>query len=587
MTALSHRRARRAPRIIHRLTPARIRGSRAEHGYVAVLVALLLLTFVGLSAFSVDVGHWYLVGQQAQRAADAAALAGVTNLPGNQPGAHSTAQRFATANGFTNGADSTTVTSSLDGSPTRLRVTVKRTVDNIFGPLLGVARTPVTKTAVADYTGPVPMGSPCNEFGDDPDATSATRDSACNGTANFWANINAPKTLKQNGDPISAEPCSTSVYGRDGCSGSSNDETDPNGYFYTVSVKAGMAGQSLSIQIFDPVSVDSGQTCDLSFGSSSVWGDKKAKYTYKAKNPWHTSGNASSSDRYAKGVSSSYCTGDTLLDVTNNQQPVTTRFTVRSPSATSWDPLSFPVVCQRTFGGWEGYWRSGYSTGVNTLYSVLDDGSPDYRADVAEGWRQWVTICNISNAQVGDYLVQVQTNTGTAGDNANGNNSFGIRAIGSNLSAISVSGRERMGIFANNFGTTTTFYLARVTSGSAGGFLDVILYDVGDSNASGSIKIVPPSGGSYSGCTGYGVTTAVSSSTCSFSVPYVSQSSSSSFNGRYQVIKVPIPLGYTCNDADPTQCWVKLQYTYGSGAQPTDVTEWSAKLEGDPIRLVE
>ena len=124
----------------------------------------------GLTAFAVDVGHWYVTGQQAQRAADAAALAGVPNLPGNQTTAFSTAQTFTKTNGFNNAAaDTVVVTTGIDGTPTRLRVTVTKTVDNVFGGLFGIDKTTITRTAVADYAGPVPMGSPCNEFGNDPE----------------------------------------------------------------------------------------------------------------------------------------------------------------------------------------------------------------------------------------------------------------------------------------------------------------------------------------------------------------------------------------------------------------------------------
>ena len=68
-------------------------GESPESGYVAVMTGLLLLVLMGISAFAVDVGYWYLVGQQEQRAADAAALAGVTGLPGNAVGAYTIAQK--------------------------------------------------------------------------------------------------------------------------------------------------------------------------------------------------------------------------------------------------------------------------------------------------------------------------------------------------------------------------------------------------------------------------------------------------------------------------------------------------------------
>ena len=62
-----------------------------------------MLVFVGLAAIAVDLGRSYVVGQQGQRAADAAAMAGVVSLPGDQATAKTTALRYATLNGFTGG----------------------------------------------------------------------------------------------------------------------------------------------------------------------------------------------------------------------------------------------------------------------------------------------------------------------------------------------------------------------------------------------------------------------------------------------------------------------------------------------------
>ncbi len=142
--------------------------TRDERGYIAVTTGLILIVLMSFSAFAVDVGNWYLTGQRAQRAADAAALAGVVKLPGNQTAAFSMAQSYSANNGFTNGSASTVVSPALSGGPTRLRVDVSRTVNNLFGPLLGRPTTTISRYAVADYAGPVPLGSPCNRFGDDP-----------------------------------------------------------------------------------------------------------------------------------------------------------------------------------------------------------------------------------------------------------------------------------------------------------------------------------------------------------------------------------------------------------------------------------
>ena len=57
-----------------------------EQGYVAILVALLVATIMlPLCAIAVDVARWYVEIERMQNAADAAALAGVTYLPG-RPG---------------------------------------------------------------------------------------------------------------------------------------------------------------------------------------------------------------------------------------------------------------------------------------------------------------------------------------------------------------------------------------------------------------------------------------------------------------------------------------------------------------------
>jgi hypothetical protein len=539
--------------------------SGSERGYVAVVTAVLLVLLMGLCAFAVDVGNWYYTGQQAQRAADAAALAGVTNLPGKPSLAYSTAQTYSGINGFTNAVDGTTVTTGLDGRPTRLRVTVSKSVNNIFGPLLGAAQTTITRTAVADYAGPVPMGSPCNEFGNDPDATSAVRGSTCSGVSGqMWVNVNSPAAAKANGDAYQSKVCDSNV---DGCASSSGPNTDytADGYFYTISVKKGMP--KLVVELFDPVFVETGLTCGSNFGSddseavdalNDVVGDE--------------------STRYKSGADAPYCTGDNLY---SGSQVMETKFTLRSPSANSWDPLSFSPVCSKTYKGHSG-----------SLFKVLDqyekDSAPKksrstYDADLADGFRRWTVLCEISSPAVGDYLLQVQSNVGGDYDKANAGNRFAIRATGADNNAISISGREKMGMYSNKPGAETEFYLARVPSGAAGQILNVNLFDVGDSNKDGRIKLVSPSGSDYSGCIGNGVTSVIDSD-CSFKV---TAGNPSAFNGKWQTVSIPIPSGYTCDDTDQTQCWVKLKYLYGSGSKPTDVTAWTASIEGDPVRLVE
>ncbi len=538
------------------------RRQRNERGYIAVMSALLLTVLVSLSAFAVDVGHWYLMSQRAQKAADAAALAGVTKLPGSQTNAYALAQQYSKNNGFDDADADVVVTPSRGTNATQLRVDVDRTVDNFFGSLLGLPTSTVSSHAIADYTGPIPMGSPCNEFGNDPEATSLVRAASCDAiNGNLWANVNGPSADKQNGDAYSSQTCNTSVTGRDGCSSSTNSQYDPNGYLYDITVKGALP--TLNVQLFDPVAVNVGLTCGTGFSGTNPRG---------AVNPWHLVDLGSTLDRYASGVASNYCTGDNIYSGTQVQR---TRFVLRAPSASSWDPMSGAIVCDITYDGYTG-----------TLYNVLHQGSAGYRANIAENFRRWVNFCSVANPVQGTYSLQVTSNVAGVYQDADTGNRFSVRAttlspVGLNL--VTVTGRERMGMFANKNGSLTSFHLARIPSGTGGSTLKVNLYDVGDSNQSGNIRIVPPDGSSFSGCTGSGVTTSIFSN-CSFTV---TAGSPSAFNGRFQNVDVPIPVGYSCDDNDPTDCWVKLVYDYGATAQPTDVTAWSAQLEGDPIRLIE
>ncbi len=312
---------------------ARVRSGlqNREGGYVAVTVAIMLTVLLSFCAFAVDVGNWYFVGQRAQRAADAAALAGVTALPNDPSTAFAAAQTLATRNNFPNGGK-ISVTPTLDGRPTRLRVTINTTVKNQFGWLMGIPETTVSRTAVADYAGPVPMGSPCNEYGQDPDA-GGNKSSNCDYTGAFWANVGSPKATKASGDAFQNGVCGS---GNDGCSGSTNIDYDPDGYIYLVNISQPVS--NLTIEAFDPAQVVVGDHCDANnlsnaknLGAKAVVGDASTRYAPND-GPW--------------------CTGDTVIN--GGSGLVKTQFTVYSPGQNTWNPLSWPVACNKQFDGFNG-----------------------------------------------------------------------------------------------------------------------------------------------------------------------------------------------------------------------------------------
>ena len=523
------------------------------------MVALLMTVLLSFCAFAVDVSNWYFTGQRAQRAADAAALGGVPYLPGNSVSAFAKAQDLATANDFgASAATSTTVSPTLDGRPTRLRVTVSRTVQNQFGWLLGMPTKTISRTAVADYAGPVPMGSPCNTFGDDPDKGGIATGTACSGVGQYWANVNAPATEKGQGDP--AKTCSSAW---DGCSGSTNTQYDDDGYFYTVSVAT--AGLSkLNIELFDPAFVNTGTDCKTNRHRAP-----QRRETHRTTScPTRRVGTSRAPTMRQRLLRRR------LLPRQRHHGPDVDPVHRSIPERVRLGPHLFPLVsgCQKTYVGFDG-----------ALYPALNKGSGSYNAAVVDSFRRWTTLCTINNPVKGDYLIQVKTN-GLGTDGVIGSNHFSIRAYGSTATeanSVAMSGREKMSMDSNKPAALATFYLARVPSGAAGQLLKVSLFDVvTHPRPAPSASSTPPAGGAYSGCTGAGVTTAINSD-CSFQVqPHRLQRQVA--DGQH-----PHPSQLHVPGQRRTACWVKLVYDYGASAAPTDITTWTASIEGDPVRLVE
>lgn len=209
---------------------------QTERGAVLPLVGIMLVVLLGLSAFATDLGWFYLNASRAQRAADAAALAGVIYMPEKfATDASNTARQVATANGFTDGVGAAVVTParvqdvSGANAPYELRVTVSVTVPTFFLKVFGKASQKITRSAIAEFVPPLPMGSPGSTFGNDPQS----------GTwVGFWANIHGKYTDTRMGDAYSSW-CPDGAGSGANCSTSPNPSWRDRGYLYGVDVAAG------------------------------------------------------------------------------------------------------------------------------------------------------------------------------------------------------------------------------------------------------------------------------------------------------------------------------------------------------------
>ena len=138
-----------------------------ERGQIVVIFAGAIIAFVALSAIVIDVSWYWSNSLRMQRAADAAALAGVVWLPENVPSARAAAEAEATKNGYTTSSvTGVTVTAEADKSNSRrLVVTVSGPVNTYFARVLGLTSLNASRTSKADFVLPVPMGSPQNYYG--------------------------------------------------------------------------------------------------------------------------------------------------------------------------------------------------------------------------------------------------------------------------------------------------------------------------------------------------------------------------------------------------------------------------------------
>ena len=129
----------------HRLL-ARLRD---ESGQAFILPAVMLVFLLGIAALVVDVGAWYHSQREAQRVADAAALAAAQELPVSTAAATAQALDYAQRNGQTLSASDVTFTTTNMPNDT-VSVKVKRTESSVFAKLVGVDTVTIRTAATAE-----------------------------------------------------------------------------------------------------------------------------------------------------------------------------------------------------------------------------------------------------------------------------------------------------------------------------------------------------------------------------------------------------------------------------------------------------
>ncbi len=178
--------------------------------------------------------------------------------------------------------------------------------------------------------------------------------------------------------------------------------------------------------------------------------------------------------------------------------PPVTRFTLRVPEGAPPFPgaapspntpgtrLDNPVVCEETFGySTPAFWATNDSSLWEEWRDNNEDtdGTGDLGHLFDETFRQWVELCPVSDAEAGDYILQVETNTlGEGEGGGGGGNRFSIRARAEGAAGntdVQVAADGRLTLSAD-VASGNDFFVTEVTSSPSDRVLELTFYDPAD-----------------------------------------------------------------------------------------------------------
>lgn len=142
-----------------------LRMLRDDEGATAVVIAVMLVVFLGLGAFLIDAGALYSERRSLQGAADAGALAGVQELPGSPGTAVGVSNSFASRNATNLGVTGAVITSRVIGGDQVECVIRDPARSLMFARFLGVNTARVGARSVAAVQSPTAYASGVMPFG--------------------------------------------------------------------------------------------------------------------------------------------------------------------------------------------------------------------------------------------------------------------------------------------------------------------------------------------------------------------------------------------------------------------------------------
>ncbi len=448
-----------------------------DRGFVLVFFALAIVTLIGIAALVVDIGNWYLQSDRIQRAADSAALAGVVFMPGDfsgPGGAADVAKSVAASNGYTSNVNVSEVYQNGVLEPHELQVTITDPdIPTFFAKVFGLDSIKETRTSIAEFQPPVPLGSAENSFGTGnlPLASSG----AAAAPTGIWAAASGYCTSKENGDeylsafdatytgstwlcsatPTPQDPDATDNFEYNGNNGSGYAYA--GGYSYDIVTPPSATGVTT-----DPITVEA---FDPAFEISACTG----------------SGAVDSPDSNNGGPTSNVTTA---YDLTYSPVPLNPGQDVAVPGLVV-GPTSAPPIIAGTTNQYVAASGDQTTCGLWATLFTIPAGSNDgdYRLDVSTP-QTFTPMQNSDGSNV--YALRVYEGPGTIPPTEP--NLAGPWTRCSTITTDAwysptcpvVQGVNALGVYVNQSGNQGAFYLAQIDQSYAGHVLEVNLFDPGE-----------------------------------------------------------------------------------------------------------
>jgi len=589
----------------------------AERGQVLVLLVMSIIVLFGFVALVIDVSWYWSNSLRVQRAADAAALAGAVDLPGN-PGASGvltlgtgTGDAYAEAakNGYTNGTGGVTVTPVQDATnKNQMIVTISAPVGTFFMRVFGIQTIAAARTSKALFTLPVPMGSPENYYG----VFGSVRNGTYNNGAASTHGLTGPSTACLNG----VANCYQDTLGQ---------SLNPRGFWATMNTEGAANVNGDAYQPFyDTPTSTAAKTCPY---AGTACYDAYNYYNYAISMPPNTSGGyvfiydpvfcattagSGTGDRWFSG-SAQVSTWYELFSDPNNTPYVLTDDTLIATSGTTFRDIAASDTSMGGSGGSQCRQQTAkYNDGrdYHDSWYLLNPGMPLTGGANGTVYRLHTTQ-SVPTGQ-SDAVNQKNTDgeqsfaifaTDFEGSGATPANPAGNAAVSpANAPFLpTVYGLGAMQMFtplsASGGTTNSEFYLAKVPAFYAGKTLEVNLWDPGDTSplaATLQIEVPTSAGWSVTPFT-YSATVGTTNSSRNAACNSNSNSSPSNnsvqtstgaslglFNGCWLTLEIPIPTTYT----GAQNGWWKILYSMTGNGTSNDVTTWTAAIKGNPVHLV-